>query len=377
MKKPSLTLLVQIVCIAAIIIVAIVQWNRACTTVTPTDSEMSSHGWGVWFGESLQSFVHEGKRICVPEGWASVGEIRRGPTWAMFPVGQSAVLVRPEAFGTVDLTFENSAYRVRVMYPIEMTEEMLAPYLATITHAFERVGAFYPDATEPYEHTVLISVGLAGEAMDFESTLYPEPGPTLSTLARAFEHKRSEELFTHAVAHLYNRQRTDLIAYEHVQEPIPAEDFQELEASWIELYVRSDADARMRRLNELYAIHQAVFMDAYMPNLLYPFSEVELFDEVTRQNVVLPAESSYSDFQYGHYILAPLSIIAIDGLLLERGAPVDMADIFTTVHMNGDTHLLNEVARYLTPEDMEQIRRWMSGEELIPRNLVDHGVAQY
>lgn len=377
MKKPSLTLLIQIATIAAIIIFAIVQWNRACTTVTPTDSVMSSHGWGVWFGDTIQSFNHEGKRICVPEGWASVGAIRRGPTWALFPNGQSAVLVRPEAFGTFDLTFENSAYRVRAIYPIEMTEEMLAPYLGTVTHAFESVGAFYPNATEPYEHTVLISVGLAGEAIDFDSTLYPEPGPTLSTLARAFEHKRSEELLTHAVVHLYNRHRTDLIAYQHVQEPIPAEDFQELEASWIELYVRSDANARMQRLNELYAIHQAVFMDAYMPNLLYPFNEPELFNEVTRQNVVLPAESSYSDFQYGHYILAPLSIVAIDGLLLERSAPVDMADIFTTVHMNGDTHLLNEVARYLTAEDMEQIRRWMNGEELIPRALIEKGISTY
>jgi hypothetical protein len=181
MKFSYLTLL-QVATVAAIIIFAIAQWNRMCTTPTPTDPVMGSHGWGVWFSDTIQVFEHEGKRICVPEGWASAGVMKRGPTWAQFPEGQSAILVRPEAFKTLDLSFENSAYDVTVVYPVEMTEEMLAPYVATITHAYERVGALYPNATEPHEHTVLVSVGLAGVAMDFESTLYPEPDQRLACL---------------------------------------------------------------------------------------------------------------------------------------------------------------------------------------------------
>lgn len=366
-----------VVAVAAILIVAAIQWNRMCTTVTATDPVMGSHGWGVWFDETFQVFDHNEKRICVPEGWASVGSVQRGSTWAKFPKDQSAILVRPETFGTYDLTFAESAYRVRVVYPIEMNAETLAPYLVLITNAFEKVGALYPNATDPREHTVFVSVGLLGDGMDFESTLYPEPGPTVSTFARAYQHVRSDELLIHAVAHLYNRHRPDLIAYEQAQSPIPSEDFQEMEASWVEVYARSTNEGRAERLDQLYAVHAAVQSNAYAPDLLYPFSEREYFDGITQKNVVLPADAPYSDFQYGHYILAPLSMVAIDGLLSERKAPVRVADILTTIHENPDTNLFSEAAKYLTPEDMQDLTMWMRGEKLIPRGLIERGNAVY
>jgi hypothetical protein len=136
-------------------------------------------------------------------------------------------------------------------------------------------------------------------------------------------------------------------------------------------------EARIERLNSLYTIHQAVHGKSYSPDLLYPFSEQELFEGVTQENVVVPADAPYSDFQYGHYILAPLVLVAADGLLIERGAPVDIADLLILIHTNTETNLFTELAKYLTPEDMEQIRIWMNGEALIPRNLVEQGASTY
>ena len=61
---------------------------HACVRVLPQERVMSSHGFKVWFGATLESFVQSGERVCVPNAWEPLGYSEYTFGWARFPEGE-------------------------------------------------------------------------------------------------------------------------------------------------------------------------------------------------------------------------------------------------------------------------------------------------
>lgn len=345
--------------------------QQVCEEILPQEHVMSSHGYKVWFSSTLQSFEHNGKRTCIPDGWESVGDIQQRFGWAVFPQGASGVLIHSSDFESRTVHTENDSYVLRVILLKNMTPALAERYVETITQAFSSVGALFPHtAGQRREHTVLVTVGVAGDGNDFETSVYPDPSSEMSIFVRNIEHTRAEELFIHAAAHLYNRYRTDLTQYQMTQSPVPAEDWQEMEAAWTEVAFRTSSEGRVRRVAELYDVHRAIQAHTFSESLIHPFNNRELFDAVTQRNIVIKPDSVYSDYQYGHYVLAPLVMVAIEGLLQRHNAQTTLSNILTELHTETTVNFLEELQKALPPDEIRAIVRWMNGEETIPQNLL-------
>ena len=339
---------------------------------------MSSHGWRVWTNESLISFDQNGEPYCIPEGFEPVGELEKTATSAVFPDGASGVFIHSSDFASMDIELTDMPFKVRVLYLQSMQKEQIDEYVTIIERAFHDINDVYPktkvEALIP--HAVLITVGVAGDGKDFETSVYPNPSERMSIVVRNLEHKRVEELYIHAIAHLYNRYRTAFLAYEALQAPVPAEDWQEMEASWTEVAFRSSSDGRIRRLSELYDVHEAVSKNAFSESLIYPFSIREIFENITKKTVILGTDSTYNNYQYGHYVLAPLVMVGIEGMLRAKGH-TDIQTLIKEVHRGEGTSFFVLLKSELSDSELDEIQKWIQGEKMIPRELIFSGAKQY
>jgi hypothetical protein len=347
---------------------------------------MSSHGWRVFASDTFASMGHEGERMCIAPGFEPVGEVMRTQTYAVFPQGSSAVFIRSDAFRREHLAPEGSANSeaVSVIFSNALTEEEREQYRKAISHSFTGMQPLFPGQKIVSPHTVLVTVRVAGDAMTFEDSVYPDPGANLSVFVRNLNHPRGEELFTHAIAHYFNRftEKNDSSPTEDAL--LSAEDWQEMEASWIELYLSTDRERLSTRVNQLHAVHTAVLERVWSPDLIYPFSERALFDAVSTTTVAPSHTAHYSDVQYGHYVLAPLILLAVDGLLARelsdqgeaQGAHDSVATLISLVHTELGTDIFSELAKRLSAEALADLHAWMFEGKQIPIELILEGVAR-
>jgi len=342
-----------------------------CAPVPLQEAERGSHGYRLWPGSNLQSFEHRGERICIPDGWEAIGAQHAAASWAQFPEGTTGVLIRTEYFQTTELRFENSSYRIALRYPADLSEQELQEYERIVKNAFERVGALYPDA-RPAHHTVVITAGLGLSNIEHDS-IYPDPGPAVSYLVLQPSQSRSEELFIHAVAHLHNRHRPDLTAYTMHQEPFSSGDFQELEASWIETAFEESDELRSARFAYLMNIHAAVMERDFSRIEEPPFENHNGFLAI-RPSAISNESWTYLDDQYGYYVLAPLTLTAIDTLLVPHNTSV--AELLTEIHETRG-NFLTRLQNILSADDVERVTRWLHGEERIPEHLIQEAVERY
>ena len=68
-------------------------------------------------------------------------------------------------------------------------------------------------------------------------------------------------------------------------------------------------------------------------------------------------------------------MLAIDGLLAERGTAVSVRMLLREIHAGNSPGLLASLGRVL-PGRFGQIRSWMDGTEAIPAGLVERGLAR-
>jgi hypothetical protein len=353
--------------------------DHSCKTIEPRPPVMSSHGWSVWFSRVMQSFDTRGERVCVPEGFEPIGAERTGMGWAVFSPKASGVFVRSSDFESRYIMAAHGSYILRIMHLKDIPKEDVDAYVSMITRAFDDISTLYPNTLSGAVsyHTVLITVGIAGAGDTFETSVYPNPSVHTSILVHNLTDARTEELYIHAVAHLYNRFREDLTAYHAYQAPFPAEDWEELEAAWSEIVFRSTNEDRADRLDELYRVHTAVLSTTFNANTPYPFNERELFDAVKQKGAILDANAQYSDYQYGHYILGPLVMTAIDGLLQESNTGTDLATILKHIHGDPTTNIMEVLSSKLSFQDIKDITQWAIGEKEIPKHLIESALDFY
>jgi len=355
----------------------------SCNPVPDQPPEQGSQGFHIWSGPTLLSFKHDGKPVCVPDGWQALGESASGPGWALFPDDRTGLLIQKRAFASERFLYRNTSFEVRVVYPVNIRAEHLLAYMKLIENAFVSVGSLYPSLkdAETRPHTVLITAGLAGDTYGSNSRVYPDPGPDLTHVVRTPEQWRSQELVIHAVAHLYNRYRRSWMNGYKPDPSLPDEDWQELEATWAETAFSTSDDGRIDRLRYLYNVHTAVQTDNFSLITAAPFDNKDEFEKIHR-DVVMKPDASYIDDQYGHYILAPLAMVATQGLLMQLTEQkiipaTDIVEILKQVHAGKYENYFNALSKVLPSDAVAQITGWMHGGETIPENLVLKGAEQY
>lgn len=350
----------------------------ACAPVPEQAPEKGSHGYRIWGGALVRSFEHGEKRICVPKGWEPVGAIEAQRGWARFAPEKTGVMIRSSAFSSTSLTFIRSSYRVTLRYPsFGTTPELLEEYESEVTNTFEKVGALFNDDAKdaPRAHTVLVTAGLLSPPSE-DNSLYPDPGPNVTYLVLAPSNPRGEELLVHGVMHLYNRFSHAGLVYEGLQSPIPPEDWQELEAVWAETAFTTENENRRVRLDYLYTVHSAVQASDFSRIDGAPFDDPDAFKNL-RPSVVVSEDSSYLDEQYGHYVLAPLVMVAVEGLLQKYGAGTKLETLLAEIHSGKKGNFFEALGEVLPSEEVSRVMDWMNNRATIPLDMVLLGEHRY
>ena len=351
--------------------------DDSCQPITTQAPMEGSQGYRVWEGETLKSFEHGGRKVCIPTGWESVGELSRGEGWATYERGTTGVVIRSDSWASIILTPKGSSYTVTLRYPSNTPAAFIPDYVNIVGHAFGSVGTLFADAgTEARQHTVLVTAGLAGNTVDDHSRVYPDTTARLTTFVRTPDQYRAAELLTHAVVHIYNRYQTDGLGYEANQAPFKKGDWQEVEAAWAELALNTSKAGRENRVNYLYNVHTAVRTNTVSLITVPPFNDRTEFAKIT-QSVVVATDADEIDYQYGHYVLGPLTLLGAEGLLIKYNAPVHVKDILIRIHTGEVTNFMDQLGTLLPKDQVDHVRAWVRGEESIPEDLVTRAVEYY
>lgn len=366
MKTALIALIVVVVGVGAYVL-----YPRECYEGNVSSNVQGSQGYRIWEGDTFKSFEHHDRRICIPKGWTPIGAATISDTWATFDTGHTGVLIRKDAFSTSQIEVVGTSYVISLLYPSATPPEDIARFTELVQNAFSTIGTFYDDTTGTSPHTVLVTYGL-----DTQAFVYPDPSKNLTVMVRHSKDPRGEELLIHAVTHLYNRYSDREREYLEYQGPFTAEEFQELEATWAEIAFAHKDAVRLNRIEYLFHIHTALTNKTFETATEPPFNDTGAFSRVI-PTIMVPKIGSYLDFQYGHYVLAPLVMVAIDGLLAKRDSPTTVQQILTDLHGKGGQNFLDRVSSYVTKDDMATIDSWIWGTGSIPRTLIDRGVGRY
>lgn len=366
-----------IVLLAAVLILGSeIYWRESCVPVLPFLPVEGSQGYRLWYGATLRSFEHENKVICIPQGWEALGAVESNGNRARFEEDKTGVLLKKKAFDTKLLDLPNSSYQVQLVFPIETPHDYLSAYERITRRAFKDIGRLYGDfsTTTKTTHTVLVTAGLAGNTRSEGTRVYPDPSANRTFIVRTPEQPRSEELLIHAVAHLYNRFSGKEDGYLELQMPFSHEDFQELEASWSELAYASPG-ARHARTEYLYAIHAALQAKDFSSITEPPFSDPAALSQIRQTAIVAPG-SSYLDYQYGHYVLLPLAMLALEGMLVEVSAEATVESLLQEAREK-KVPLVTLIETALSPYEAKKFMSWIQGEETIPQHFINAGKQRY
>lgn len=365
--------------LGALLLVTILYWFfplGGCYRVWNVISQEGSQGYRIWSGPTLKSFDHANKRICVPQGWEALDAVTLGKGWAEFEQGHTGVLIKVNAFGTKEIQPKNSSYALEVVYPLT-EEKRLSEYVAMIENAYERMGELFNDTStdESIPHTVLVTVGLAGDTRTNSTRVYPDPSKRLTLFVRSPDQARADELLLHAVAHLYNRFSSRNLDYQKAQTPLAEEDWQEMEATWAETAF-AISNWRSVRVDYLYNVHTAVRTGNFSLITEAPFNNKDAFQNI-KQSVKVVDGSPNLDYQYGHYILAPLTMLGIDGLLLQYAPGMSVERILKDIHSSTNKNFFDVLKTVLPKTEYERALRFVNGSETIPREAIDRAVKYY
>lgn len=377
MKYFSSTRVWLVIIVVSILMYGFFYKSFACISIPKQENVTGTHGWKVWANESFISFAPKKQAYCVPPGWETIGASVDEDGAAIWPEGVSGVVFRSTDFVSQELPLDERT-TIRVLYTAQMPNNEAVEYLKIVSKSFHDMAKLYPDfdSHQLNSHTVLITIGLAGDGSSFETSVYPAPTKDLTIFVRSKNHPRGEELFTHAIAHIYNRHFDKNLAYQEKQDPIPANDWQEMEAAWTEIIFRSDKNALEQRVKELQATHEAIFTGKFSSELAFPFDNIKIFESVTNKAVAQTENATYGEIQYGHYVLAPLVLLSVEGLLEQHQASTTVAKLLSEAQTKNQSFFVLLTA-HLPKEEMKHLFNFLTGQEPIPYELLEAGLLRY
>ncbi len=376
MKKEQGRAGVIVFSVLFIFVVGLFYQQYSCLPTPKQAPKASTHGFEVWSNGSFKSFMPGNKRFCVPKDWEPVGEVSLDKGGAIFPEGSTGILIKSSDFSSIEIPLNTTDFELTALYLKDMPESEVQTYAEIIARAFNDVGSLYPDSmAEPQKHTVFITVGIAGDGNAFEASLYPNPSQYISVFAKNRHHSRAEELFIHGATHAYNRFLPHFQTYQNNQSPIPPGDFEEMEATWAELTFRSSREDLVTRVDNLYRTYEAVMSKNYDAGALYPFNNRRVFEGTLRTSVNVPENATEGEVEFGHYILAPLVMLTIEGMLQEQQSTMDLNSILLEVH-SSNSNFFELLSTQLSADQTSQVQSFIEGRAIIPEELILRGLAE-
>lgn len=352
-------------------------FSSSCRTIGSLRPVMGSQGYSVYTNDIFKSFEHAGRPVCIPDGWVPVGATRVEGTEAWYPVGKTGVLIRQDSFASRTVRPDGSRYELTILYPLETKKDDIARTLDLVTRTFSSTARLFDDIpkAERVPHTVLSTVGVAGDTVALDTRVYPDPSALLTIVMRAPETERAEGLVIHAAVHLYNRFALES-PYTDAQAPFSAEEFEELEATWAEVALSRTPGGAADRLMYLYRVHSAVVTQNYALTTEPPFTDADAFAEIV-PTVFVRGSKNYLDYQYGHYVLLPLSLAAVDALLYERRTGLTVERILRDIHAGKRGNFMNVLSEVLPSKDYANVGRWLRGDAQVPIALIESAIRIY
>jgi hypothetical protein len=339
-----------------------------CQDVSRVPDQDGSQGFRLWTGESLKSFEHGGRSICIPAGWEALGANTMGDGWARFPWGKTGVLIKSDSFSALPIEATGS-YDITLRFPKDVRELELATYQTLIENAVNRNAELFGDGGDSaLPHTMLVTAGLS--ELGF---VYPDPSEHLTIIMRPANDVRGEELLIHAISHLYNR-FSGQISYTS-QSPFSHGEFEELVSTWTETAFSTVSERQRGRVEYLYRIHTAVMVGDFSLITEPPFNDEVGFRAI--EPTIFADEGKPLDIQYGHYVLAPLFMIAVDGLLAEQAPEVSVERILRDIHVDSSVSFMDRLEMHLTEADMATLQSYAEGNVQIPWDTIQRGLARY
>lgn len=349
----------------------------ACVPLPEHTPKIARHGHNHWSDERLRVFGSISSGVEIPAGWIPVGAHRIDADCAFFPPRQAALFINPAFWQVEVIASAETGLSLQLLHLKTTPPEALESWTKMVVETYRDVATLFPLgllADQRLPHVILVTSGIAGDGARRSSRLFPAPGPNLTNLFYSPDSGRGRDLFIHTTTHLFNKRRPR-------PETLPVEDglrkteYRELVASWAEIAFNRDDDYVRKRV--AFLMRQHVFLTDGDPDT-WPRAKAIAKIATAEGPFGLPPnapEKSPAAHEYAHYYLGPLIMLAIDGLLAERGTAISVRMTLRDIHAGNSPGLLASLRRIL-PGRFQQIRNWMEGTEQIPRELVEKGLAR-
>lgn len=348
-----------------------------CVPLPAHAPKAERHGHNHWSDEKLRVFGPVASGVAVPPGWIPVGADRIDAGCAWFPPRQATLFVNPPYWQVETIRSDEAGLDLQLLSLKTTPPEELDIWRQMIAGTYADIATLFPLgllADQKLPHVILVTSGIAGDGTRRSTRLFPEPGPNLTNLFYNPGDGRGRDLFIHTTTHLFNKRRPRPETLPE-EDGLPKTEYRELVAGWAEIAFNRDKGYVRNRV--AFLMRQHVALTDNDPGTWPGAGAIEKIRSAKKPFGLPPnaPKNSAAAREYAHYYLGPLIMLAIDGLLVEKGKAVSVRMMLRNIHAGGSPGLLASLGRAL-PLQVRQIRSWMTGAEQIPARLVEKGLAR-
>jgi hypothetical protein len=351
--------------------------GETCFALPAHTPKVERHGQSHWSDQRLRVYSSIASGVAIPAGWIPIGGDRIDAGCAFFPPKQAALFINPGFWQVESIESVETGLSLQLLSLKTTPPEELASWREMVSEVYRDVSTLFPLGLLPDQklpHVILVTAGIAGDGKRMSTRLFPDAGANLTSLFYNPGDGRGRDLFIHTTTHLFNkrRPRPEVLP----REPdLPKSEYREMVASWAEIAFNRDDDYVRKRVAMLMKQHVAL-----TDNDPDTWPALSFLREIRSEDgpFGIPPNApkgSKAAREYAHYYLAPLILLAIDGLLVERGTVVSVRMTLRDIHAGNSTGLLASLPRILLGRS-RQVRGWMDGTEQIPAELVQKGLAR-
>jgi len=347
----------------------------ACVPLPAHTPLATRHGNDHWSDDKLRVYSAMRSGVEIPVGWQAVGANQVVADCALFPPHQSVVFIKPEHWRTETLKGAKAGLDIRRIALKSTSDADLAKMDTKIIETFKNVASLFPLGFKADQkalpHDILVTIGMAGDMKSDATRIYPAPGPNLSSLFYSLDNNRGTDLFIHAIAHFYNKQRarTEVAPNEA---DLPMVDYREFVASWAELAFNHNHKYVKKRVKFLKRQH--VLLTDNDPDTWPTYRAIKAIQAVQGPFGVPPTNHPAA-IEYTHYYLSPLILLGMDGLLASDAPDISVKMMLKEIHAGKSPGLLSSIEKYM-PMRARQIQTWMTGKKQIPLRLINKGLVR-
>jgi hypothetical protein len=317
-------------------------------------------------------------RVKGPEYWVPVGSYRMtdpADRCVLFPDGQSTVFINP-AHWRVDAYPVPSVgiYAVRFI-PKMFSDAQVDEVDALIQRSYAKVRSLFPLGLSDFmlqDHHVLVTTGIAGDGSRRENRIFVFPGPHLSGIMGEIGSPHNEQFFIRQAVYLFNKMRPREETFKD-DALLVGTAWSDMVGAWAAIALYDNPDVIRRQVDAHYANHAALTDD---DEDTWPDPRQYRGIDTLRGPFGMPPHTPRRNaaIRYAVNDLAPLIMIALDGLLAREGKTETMTDFVRMMNTKKELTLPKTMQVVLSPEGYEVFLSWLKGGR-IDRAYIDEGLA--